>query len=50
MRKTSRATIRFLTVLSVFPLAFGLFGGMASAATASTQQTSVVATPDRHCC
>jgi hypothetical protein len=52
MRKTSRATIKFLTVLTAFPLAFGLFSGagMASAATASTQLTGVAAAPDRHCC
>jgi hypothetical protein len=52
MRQTSRTKIKILTVLAVFPLAFGLFGGagMASAATASTQLTGVAAAPDRHCC
>jgi hypothetical protein len=52
MRKTSRATIKFLTVLTVFPLAYGLFGGVGMAASAggSTHMTGVVAAPDRHCC
>jgi hypothetical protein len=49
MRQT---TIKFLTVLTVFPLAYGPFGGTATAASAagSTHQAGVAAAPDRHCC
>jgi hypothetical protein len=51
MRKTSRATIKFLTVLTVIPFAFGLFGGAGTAAfAAGSTHMTVVAAPDRHCC
>lgn len=47
-----RTLSKFLIVLTVFPLAYGLFGGTVPAASAagSTHQAGVAAAPDRHCC
>lgn len=52
MSQPRRVTIKFLTVLTVFPLAYGLFAGAGAAAstTGSAQPTGVAAAPDRHCC